>query len=363
MESGSGQKRLLALDGGGVRGIVTLGVLARIESILREGTGNSSLVLGDWFDCIAGTSTGAVIAAALARGMTVAEIQALYRDLAEKMFKKPFIVKRFWAKYTSEPLADELKRVFGEETKFGDSSLRCLLMVVLRNATTDSPWPLSNNPRAMFNASGPDSNLELPLWQLVRASTAAPTFFNPQEIVIGGAAHQFVDGGVTSFNNPAFQLFLMATLDAYKLGWATGTERMLLVSVGTGFSPKAKANLQQSSMNIAYNAANVPSALMFAALNQQDALCRIFGECRVGHELELELGDLRDERRPVYPKLFTYLRYNVALTHAGLKGLELEAIDPATVVKLDSVAHVDSLERIGEALGATVEPGHFAGFA
>ncbi len=359
----SGQKRLLALDGGGIRGVITLGVLSRIESTLRDRTGDASLVLGDWFDYIGGTSTGAIIAAALARGMSVDEIKSLYRELATKMFEKPFIVKRFWAKYTSEPLTAELKRVFGEQTTFGDTSLRCLLMAVLRNASTDSPWPLSNNPNAKFNERGPDSNLELPLWQVVRASTAAPTFFKPQEITISGRPHQFVDGGVTSFNNPAFQLFLMATIDAYRLRWPTGAERMLLVSVGTGFSAKANANLQQSSMNLGYNAATVPSALMFAALNQQDMLCRVFGDCRVGHELELELGDLRDEPGPVTPKLFTYLRYNVPLTEPGLTALGLTGIDPATVLKLDSVAHVDSLERIGTALGQTIEDAHFAGFA
>ena len=355
------QKRLLALDGGGIRGIITLGVLKHMETMLREQTGDQSLVLGEWFDYIAGTSTGAIIAAGLARGMSVADIQKLYRDLGEKMFKKPFVVKRLWAKYTSEPLAAELKRIFGEHTSFGDPSLRCLLMLVLRNASTDSPWPLSNNPRAMFSEAT-ESNLDLPLWQLVRASTAAPTFFNPEEIRIGGRPHQFVDGGVTSYNNPAFQLFLMATLDAYRLRWATGTERMLVVSIGTGFSPKANENLKQSSMNLGYNAVNVPSALMFAALNQQDILCRVLGDCRVGHHLDLELGDLRGEPGPANKKLFTYLRYNVALTRPGLDSLGINDIDPAGVLKLDSIDHMDELERIGDRLGSELVPQHLEGF-
>ena len=57
-------------------------------------------------------------------------------------------------------------------------------MVVMRNHTTDSPWPVSNNPLAKYNDRGrKDCNLNLPLWQLVRASTAAPTFFPPEVIV------------------------------------------------------------------------------------------------------------------------------------------------------------------------------------
>ena len=79
----------------------------------------------------------------------------------------------------------------------------------------DSPWPLSNNPRARYNApERTDNNLELPLWQLVRASTAAPTYFPPELIKVGRHDFVFVDGGVTMYNNPAFQLFLIETLGA-----------------------------------------------------------------------------------------------------------------------------------------------------
>ena len=116
-----------------------------------------------------------------------------------------------------------MQRTYGELTTFGDDELKTLLMVVLRNATTDSPWPLSNNPDAKYNdPARPDCNLNFPLWQLVRASTAAPTYFPPELIKVGEHPFVFVDGGVTMYNNPAFQLFLMATLGAYRLGLAHG---------------------------------------------------------------------------------------------------------------------------------------------
>ena len=51
-----------------------------------------------------------------------------------------------------------------------------------------------------------DCNLNLPLWQLVRASTAAPTYFPPEVVTVGGQVFLFVDGGITTYNNPAFQL-------------------------------------------------------------------------------------------------------------------------------------------------------------
>ncbi len=111
----------------------------------------------------------------------------------------------------------------------------------------------------------------------------------PAEVFqVGKRQFVFVDGGVTMYNNPAFQLFLMATLDRYwhfapegRQGWRTGVDRMLLVSVGTGTSPGASTNLTPGQMHLLFNASSVPSALMFAALNEQDLLCRVFGSaCR-----------------------------------------------------------------------------------
>src|SRR5687768_12266028 len=97
---------------------------------------------------------------------------------------------------------------------------------------TDSPWPVSNNPLAKYNqkyredGSRPrdDCNLDLPLWQLVRASTAAPVFFPPEVVKLGKREFVFVDGGITMYNNPTFQAFLMATVEPYKMGWPAGED-------------------------------------------------------------------------------------------------------------------------------------------
>ena len=191
-------------------------------------------------------------------------------------------------------------------------------------------------------------NLDLPLWQLVRASTAAPTYFPPEAIKAGGPGDfLMVDGGVTMYNNPAFLLFLMATLEPYHLEWTTGVDDMLLVSVGTGTSPKANQDLAPEDMNLLYNASSIPSALMFAALNEQDLLCRVFGDCRHGASLDREIGDLINARGPVDPKLFTYLRYNAELTPQWLEENDLGHIRARHVQALDSVEHLDELREVG----------------
>jgi predicted acylesterase/phospholipase RssA len=370
--------KLLALDGGGIRGIITIEVLGKIERVLQKALrAGDDFVLADYFDYVAGTSTGAVIATCLSLGMRVDEIRTFYLESAELMFEKAALFKRLRYKFEDEPLANKLRTVFAEKTgeqnpTLGSPGLKTLLLMILRNATTDSPWPLSNNPQAKYNcpADRPGCNLQLPLWQVVRGSTAAPTYFPPEQIEIGNNRFIFVDGGVTMYNNPAFQLFLMATAEPYNLGWQTKSpDDMLLVSIGTGTSPQPNGELDPDQMNLLFNATTIPSALMFAALNEQDFLCRVFGKCLEGDPLDREIGDMVDGtgthgfRGPVDPKLFTYVRYNAELTKAGLTQLGIGDIEPEHVQKLDSVKYKQELQRVGEAVAKSkVKAEHFARF-
>jgi len=359
-----GPKKLLALDGGGIRGVITLEVLKKIESILRERASNPNLVLSDYFDYVSGTSTGAIIATCISIGMPVDAIAKFYHESGPAMFSRAGLLKRFWYKFNDESLAEKLQSVFGQETTLGDPKIRTLLMMVMRNATTDSPWPVSNNPFAKYNDRGrEDCNLRLPLWKLVRASTAAPTYFPPELVTVGNKDFLFVDGGVTMYNNPAFQMFLMATLEPYKLGWRSGADRMLIVSVGTGTSPSPDANLQSGDMNLAYQASSIPAALMYAALNEQDLLCRVFGKTLAGCELDREIRDMKNATGPLEGKLFTYARYNAELSDEGLGQLGLSGIRPANVRQMDSVDFIPEMMRVGQKVAEIeVKSEHFDGF-
>src|SRR4051812_3271367 len=86
-------KRILALDGGGIRGCSTLGFLEAIEKIVRRRCGDAT-VLADYFDLIGGTSTGAIIAAMLALGQSVEQVTRRYLELGPKVFSVP----SFWAR-------------------------------------------------------------------------------------------------------------------------------------------------------------------------------------------------------------------------------------------------------------------------
>ena len=366
-----GPKKILALDGGGIRGMITVEVLTEIERLLRRELGRGDdFVLADYFDFVAGTSTGAIIAACISLGMKMSEIRAFYKSSGEEMFDKASLLKRFRYKFEDDKLAAKMQGVFGKDTTLGSDKLKTLLMMVMRNATTDSPWPMSNNPQAKYNqricedgSPRTNCNLDIPLWQLVRASTAAPVYFPPEVVKVGNKDFVFVDGGITTYNNPAFQAFLMATVEPYKMEWPAGEDNILVVSIGTGTSPQANADLDPNEMNLIYNATSIPSALMYAALNEQDMLCRIFGKCLAGDELDREVRDLIGAKGPVGPnKLFTYVRYNAELSSDGLKALGLTDIKPEDVQKLDSVVHIPELERVGLAVAQKVKLAHFSNF-
>ena len=352
--------RLLSIDGGGARGVVALEVLARLEEQLRDRTGDDDLVLGDWFDYVAGTSTGGIIAAGLAIGLPVSRLQALYAENAGQIFTRSRWRDQLKFRYDDAGLEEILRRELGDRT-LGSPDLRCLLLLGLRNSSTGSPWPVSSNPAARYN-QGPRSNLELPLWQLVRASTAAPTFFPAEEISVGKQTFLFSDGAVTTLNNPALQLALMATLPTYQLGWATGLAELLLVSVGTGTTEQVDPALQVGDLTLLHHAKAVPEALIHSAVVQQDYLCRVLGECRYGPELDHELGTLVGGAGLLPEPLFAYVRYDAETTPTSLTDLGVGHLDPAHLDQIDGIEYLAEMTEFGRALASRVDLAHLVGF-
>jgi len=372
-------RKLLALDGGGIRGVMTLQVLIKMEDLLREKSGQGeNFRLCNYFDYIGGTSTGAIIAAGLAIGKSARFLSDFYQKVGPAMFEKAFILQRLKHLYKSEPLTEKLKDVFGADTTLRSDTLKCLLLVVTRNVTTDSPWPISSNPYAKYNDSNrPDDNRNIPLWQLVRASTAAPVFFPPEVVQWDpndpSKAFLFEDGGLTPYNNPAFLIARMATHPAYRLGWPTGEQNLLVMSVGTGSAATADADVDGGGKNAFSNLVSFPGALMYGSAVDQDINCRIIGRCihggefdkelgRCDTEIDREVGDLVYRDEPVPGDLgrqFIYARYNAELSKKWLQKRGLGDVDPAKVSQLDSIKAIPDLIRVGEALAKEVKIEHF----
>jgi len=377
-----GPWRMLALDGGGIRGLLTLGILEVIEKFIAGRTGKA---LHEYFDYIAGTSTGAIIAAGLARGLTVGRLIKFYQDNGEAMFEPSRLMDRVKSFYTADPLRYKLQEVFGENTTLEPQNLKCLLLVVTKNVTTDSAWPISSNPDAIYNnPQRLDCNLKIPLWQIVRASTAAPIYFPPEILQWDKndpkKTSVFVDGGVTPHNNPAFLLYRMATEPAYRLNWQAGERNLFLLSVGTGAAESLGATAAAPNKNIVSNLAGLPGDLMYGIQVDQDINCRTVGRCTYGPRLDNEVLDLipreptdavstEDRNKaPVIPlssdlgRKFLYARYNANLSKGGLEKLGITDVVANQIQRMDAVENIPDLLRIGRAAATIIDPAHFGPF-
>jgi hypothetical protein len=216
-------KTILSIDGGGIRGIIPLACLVQLER--REGRPAPEL-----FEMVAGTSTGSVIAAGLALGLTARGLLALYKDLARQAFKK----LPWWQvlgnlgnhRYSNAFIAATLDAI-GADVPLNDLSLRILITAKnTRTSRTD-----------FFVQDGPgNASLwgTMSLKDAVLASIAAPTYFPAHHAVVLGRSHTWVDGGVGVAGNPAYHTAVEAL--HYSGGdFQPGETRML--SFGTGRHP------------------------------------------------------------------------------------------------------------------------------
>lgn len=363
-------KRILALDGGGVRGVLSLGILERIEHLLRQRHGGDpNFRLCHYFDLIAGTSTGAIIAAALALGWSVEEIRQKYFSLGARVFKKSLFRHGYLrAKYAKRSLSAELHDLFGVDTTLGSDQLLTGLLIIAKRLDTGSPWPISNNPGGRFFETGSEGRLgnrDYRLWQVVRASTAAPFYFEPETISITGpqdlnpVTGNFVDGGVSPFNNPALQALMYATMEGYCLHWPTGADRLLLVSVGTGSTAPI---IKRRTLSAGHTVSALMSVMQDCA-TLQETMLQWMSNSPTARPIDRELGELGEDVLGGTP-LLRYLRYNVDLDDENIRSLDQSSnVDTAKMRDLnvmDAPENMEVLHRLGSLAGRRdVTASHF----
>lgn len=245
-------KRILSLDGGGTRGIVSIAFLERIEKMLADRFVEQGLYddpakfrLAHYFDLIGGTSVGALIAAQLALAHSVTEIRDRFQLWMPEIFKRRIAaVKGFTDLYHAQNLSQKIEGLVRDWT-MDSPLLKTGFAVVAKRADTGSVWVMTNNDRCKYwNREGDRMpNAKFKIHDVLRASSAAPTFFRPTNIEIFSGVDgnkpftktgSFIDGAVSPHNNPSLQLFKLTRLNGYGLNWATGPERLLMISIGTG---------------------------------------------------------------------------------------------------------------------------------
>jgi len=441
---GPGPKRLISLDGGGVRGAISVAFLEQIEAIftqqayedyLTTAEGSSAdeptrerkrdeiaqaLRLCDHFDMVGGTSTGALIAGALALGHSTAEIRDFYLERAPKIFRRPFWrIPGLQAKFDARGLQREIDGIVEDRT-LDSENLRTGLCVVTKRMDTGAAWIIANNPRAPYwetkkpteSEKGRIGNRYYKLGTLVRASTAAPHFFDPEIIQILAEEEKkeaakaqidtddamtkgdqkldeinaalgrfprltllltkiralriarlsrqkgidpkthglFIDGGVTPFNNPSLALLMQVVLEPYGIQWPLGPDNLTFVSIGTG-SFRNKLSFKQLGFAGPIKLA-LQALLSMMSDTQTYALAQMqwLGECPDPWPINSELKTLANEM-PWGKHWFRFMRYDVSLEQPWLQEKlkrEIKELDVVRYRKMDDPGIIRTIYDIAK---------------
>lgn len=211
-------KRILTIDGGGIRGIIPLCALVALES-------QTGALAREHFSFVAGTSTGAIIAAAVASGMPARETLDLYCGLGPKVFAlRPlrFITSVGGHRYSSRAMARLFRRIIRDVAL---NELPVDVMLAATRVKDGKPFYFVRDCPANAQTTG-----RLSVVDCVTASAAAPTYFDPYEIAAFG---HFVDGGVGIAGNPVYQTCVEAFY--YRPAGEYLARESVVVSLGTGY--------------------------------------------------------------------------------------------------------------------------------
>jgi len=218
--------KILSIDGGGIRGIIPALVLAEIERRTHKPTAHL-------FDLVAGTSTGGILALALtipkapgASLYTAQQLVAMYEHEGRRIFSRSLLRRLFaldnltWKKYSSRGINGVLDNYFGE-ARLRDAATNVLI----------TSYEIERRFPFFFRSAVARERLDYDFRarDVARATSAAPSYFEPMKILTGTADHHYtlIDGGVFA-NNPA----ACALVDARAT--APGADSYLVVSLGTG---------------------------------------------------------------------------------------------------------------------------------
>jgi hypothetical protein len=285
--------KILSLDGGGIRGVLSARILQQVETTLKEKTGQA---LHEYFDLVSGTSTGSILAAGIACQMNAQAMIDLYLQEGKNIFLDSVRQQRGWRKVSQAVGASVL---YPHEQ--GDRGLTKVLQKYLKHPELGSPtmsqitqpkilipaydvysrnttWFVNGNPNAWYHNLG--------LWQICTASASAPTFFPPYELPYNEEQSlPHIDGGVSA-NNPA----LVAIAHALYMEKANGLKLsdISVLSIGTGNTTQVYSYEEIKNWGQLRWAENIPNMFMSPASQISEAICWQILESGGGDYLRLD---------------------------------------------------------------------------
>jgi patatin-like phospholipase/acyl hydrolase len=252
--------RIITFDGGGIRGLVTLAILKRLEaqipSLIRDA------------DLLAGTSTGGIIALGLAAGKSVDEMLVLYRDRGKEIFDDSWFddIRDLGgiagADYDQKNLEKILKVIF-KKTRLKDLKKRVVIPTFDIDNEAKDETKRTWNPKFFHNFPGKDSDGDELVVDVALNTSAAPTYFPSHD--------GFIDGGVVA-NNPSMAA-VAQTLDTRNTGSAPKLADIHVLSLGTGTN-LSYIKGRELDWGLAQWAKPLVSLLMDASMGIADFQCR-----------------------------------------------------------------------------------------
>jgi patatin-like phospholipase/acyl hydrolase len=226
--------RILSIDGGGIRGVFPAKILTELETKLRA-DGHDKWQIHEYFDLICGTSTGGILAIALALGIPASELHDLYLENANVIFgrKKGFFKQLKYASHERDALEQLLREKFKTSYKSQDDlrlkDCKTAICVPIYDLFNGQPSVLKNDYHPRFTR-----DFHIPAYKAALATSAAPTYFTPytsEYIDLNGIEKKFsnkVDGGVVA-NNPTL-IGIVEAQEAFK----QDLSNIRVLSLGTG---------------------------------------------------------------------------------------------------------------------------------
>ena len=215
-----GNKTILCLDGGGIRGILTIQMLKKLEEL-------AGMPCYELFDMVAGTSTGGIIAGLVACGKTATEIETLYKSLVNKVFEKRSLLANQIMDpplYSKKVYRTSLANVVGETTTLQSACMQTGIDLVITtkdvSAGEETFFTCFKEADGTFSGTYKDVLLRA----VMEATMSAPTYFTSLE--------RFVDGGTTTYNNPSLSAIIEGVNYGPKGKYAT--DKLTVFSFGTG---------------------------------------------------------------------------------------------------------------------------------
>ena len=290
-----GDFRILSIDGGGIRGILPLAILAELEAVHLRGRS-----IADYFDLITGTSTGGIIALGLARGLTAAEILEIYIRRGREVFPDYDLVSQrmlgalqiFMNRCNTAALHKLVDEIVGSRQLWESSYRLCIPAAETRHF---EPFIFKTPHHKDYRKDWRE-----PMAHVAKTTSAAPAHFRP---VQGESGYEFVDGGIWA-NNP----IMVGVVDALAC-FDIKREQIKVLSLGCG-----QTRFEMSWARRALGGLFTWKALMFEAMQIQSL--NVVGQARltVGGDRVLRI-EAAPERKPI--ELWNWKRAKDELPEQG----------------------------------------------